>query len=189
MNTNCVKPLLPCQMNSGLANDERKSLLPSGKQPIINNRVAWAVTYLRQAGLLENTKRGVFKITERGRQVLVDYPDRIDNSVLEQFEEFQAFKNRSKSNKASGTKKPAEFMDDTNPEETLETAYQELKDGLVIDLLDSIKQCTPDFFEQLVIDVLIKMGYGGSRKEAGQAIGRSGDEGIDGIIKEGQTRP
>lgn len=168
----------------GLTDEERKVLLPSGKQPIVSNRVAWAVTYLRQAGLLENIKRGVFKITEKGRQVLVDFPERIDNSVLEQFEEFQEFKTRNRSNKEPTTRKPIETQSETNPEETLETAYQELKDGLVLELLDSIKQCTPEFFEQLVIDVLIKMGYGGSRKEAGQAIGRSGDEGIDGIIKE-----
>lgn len=168
----------------GLTDDERKVLLPSGKQPIVNNRVAWAVTYLRQAGLLENIKRGVFKITERGRRVLVDFPDGVDNRVLERFEEFQEFKNRNKSNKEPTIRKPIEPRSETNPEETLETAYQELKDGLVLELLDAIKQCTPEFFEQLVIDVLIKMGYGGSRKEAGQAIGRSGDEGIDGIIKE-----
>lgn len=167
-----------------LTDEERKLLLPSGKQPVINNRVAWAVSYLRQAGLIVNIKRGVFRLTERGRQVLVEHPERVDNSVLERFEEFQEFRNRNKKNKEILTQTNSVVQHETNPEETLETAYQELQDGLVIELLDIIKQCTPEFFEQLVIDVLIKMGYGGSRKEAGQAIGKSGDEGIDGIIKE-----
>ena len=168
----------------GLTDEERKLLLPSGTQPVINNRVAWAVTYLRQAGLLENLKRGVFKISERGRRILADHPDRIDNSVLERFDEFQEFKNRSKKDKDTTIKTGGDSQDETNPEETLETAFQELQDGLVMEVLDSIKQCPPEFFEQLVIDVLIKMGYGGSRREAGAALGRSGDEGIDGIIKE-----
>jgi restriction system protein len=157
-----------------LTDEEHKVLLPSGKQPVINSRVAWAVTYLRQAGLLENIKRGVFKITERGQRVLVDYPERIDNTVLSKFSEFQEFKRRNRKDNASSLPSNIESQDQINPEETLETAYQELKDGLALDLLDVIKSCSSVFFEQLVIDVLIKMGYGG----------KSGDEGIDGIIKE-----
>ena len=123
----------------GLTDEERKLLLPSGTQPVINNRVAWAVTYLRQAGLLENLKRGVFKISERGRRILADHPDRIDNSVLERFDEFQEFKNRSKKDKDTTIKTGGDSQDETNPEETLETAFQELQDGLVMEVLDSIK--------------------------------------------------
>ncbi len=167
-----------------LTDEERKQLLPSGKQTVVNNRVAWAVTYLRQAGLIENIKRGVLRITARGRQVLAEDPGRVDNLLLERFEEFQEFKSRSNKNKAILPQAKGDAQSETNPEETLETAFQELQDGLVIELIEIIKKCSPEFFEQLVIDVLIKMGYGGSRKEAGQAIGRSGDEGIDGIIKE-----
>ena len=149
----------------GFTDKERKLLLPSGKQPVINNRVAWAVTYLRKAGLLENLKRGVFKITKRGQRVLLDHPDRVDNSVLESFEEFQEFKNLNKKNKEISPKTDCDSPGETNPEEALETAFQELQDGLVMEVLDSVKQCSPEFFEQLVIDVLIKMGYGGSRRE------------------------
>jgi restriction system protein len=170
--------------NFSLTVEERKELLPSGKQTVIANRVAWAVTYLRKTKLLENTKRGVFKITARGKKALADHPDRIDNRVLIQFEEFVEFQTRS--NKVAPIKdtEKSKEPNEKNPEEALEAAHQELQDGLAVELLDTIKQCSPEFFEQLVVDVLIRMGYGGSRKEAGQAIGKSGDGGIDGIIKE-----
>lgn len=164
--------------------EERKLLLPSGVQPVINNRVAWAVTYLRQAGLLVNIKRGVFKITERGKHVLTEHPDRVDNSILSKFDEFKEFKNRNKKGNDQKDDSVSDFQDETNPEESLETAFQLLQNGLILEVLDAVKQCTPEFFERLVIDVLVKMGYGGSRKEAGTALGRTGDEGIDGIIKE-----
>jgi restriction system protein len=167
-----------------LNDEERKELLPSGKQTVIANRVAWAVTYLRQARLLENTQRGIFKITPRGKKALADHPDRIDNGVLAQFKEFVEFKERNKKATPPKNGKTIEIQNERNPEETLEAAHQELQEGLAAELLDTIKQCSPEFFEQLVVDVLIKMGYGGSRKEAGQAIGKSSDGGIDGIIKE-----
>ena len=166
-----------------LNEDERKEMLPSGTQRLFNNRVAWALTYIRKAVLVESPKRGSFKITDRGQQVLSQRLDRIDNKFLNQFPEFVEFK----SIKKKPTKKdltPTKEIDDTNPEETLESAYQELHDELASELLQTVKQCPPDFFERLVIDVLIKMGYGGSRKEAGQAVGKTSDGGIDGIIKE-----
>jgi len=166
-----------------LSEEELKEMLPSGTQRLFNNRVAWALTYIRKAGLVESPKRGIFKITDRGQQVLSKGLQKIDNKFLIQFPEFVEFK----SIKKKPTKKPSttiKEIDDTNPEETLETAYQELHDELASELLQTIKQCPPDFFERLVIDVLIKMGYGGSRKEAGQAIGKVSDGGIDGIIKE-----
>jgi restriction system protein len=166
-----------------LNEEERKELLPSGKQGIFDNRVAWASTYMKQAKLLESPKRGLFVITERGKQVLFEKPKKIDVKYLERFPEFIEFRQRGKEREKKEVK-PKGTGVETNPEEALETAYQELKENLASELLENIKKCPPDFFERLVVDVLTKMGYGGSRKEAGQAIGRTGDEGIDGIIKE-----
>ena len=166
-----------------LTEEERKELLPSGKQGLFDNRVAWAKTYMKQAKLIESPKRGLFVITERGNQVLSEKPKKIDVKYLERFPEFIEFRQRGKEREKKEVK-PKGTGVETNPEEALETAYQELQETLASDLLQNIKRCAPDFFERLVVDVLIKMGYGGSRKEAGQAIGRTGDEGIDGIIKE-----
>ena len=167
----------------GITDEERKELLPSGTQPIFNNRVAWACIYLYNAGLLERPKRGSYKITNRGLDVLKENPSKVDVKYLNQFPEFKEFqqpKKVDKDNKGGVIVKPAE----TNPEETLEAAYQDLQQTLVSELINTVKACSPQFFERLVIDVLVKMGYGGSRKEAGQAVGKAGDEGIDGIIKE-----
>jgi restriction system protein len=166
-----------------LSNDEQKELLPSGKQRLFDNRVGWARTYQLKAGLIESVKHGYFKISERGKGVLSQDPKKIDAKYLEKFPEFVEFKKLKKS-RAKKTDTVSTTPSDVNPEETLETAFQELQDNLSSDLLQTIKDCSPEFFERLVIDVLIKMGYGGSRKEAGQAMGKSGDGGIDGIIKE-----
>jgi len=165
-----------------LTAEERKELLPSGTQAIFYNRVSWAVIYLRKAGLLESKKRGCFFITERGRKILENEPEKIDTKLLEQFPEFIEFK-KAKRKPTIEIKKDKPSLEG-NPEEIFEAAFQDIKDTLASDLLDMIKSCTPDFFERLVIDVLINMGYGGSRIEAGEAMGQSGDEGIDGIIKE-----
>ena len=166
-----------------LTEDERKEMLPSGTQKLFNNRVAWASTYLRKAGLLESPKRGVFVIAQRGRKALSENLERLDNKYLEQFPEFIEFKTpKPKLDKPKAPIQP--LPDDKNPKEILETAFQELQDSLATELIDTIKSNPPEFFEELVIDVLLKMGYGGSKKDAGQAIGKSGDEGIDGIIKE-----
>jgi restriction system protein len=166
-----------------LSEEERKELLPSGKQRIFDNRVAWAVTYIRKACLIETIKRGQFYITDRGRQVLKRNPERIDNNFLNQFPEFVEFrKPKKKTPVTGGDGKPP--SDERNPEEILESAYQELQDSLADELLYTIKTCSSEFFERLVVDVLLKMGYGGSRKEAGQAMDKTGDGGIDGIIKE-----
>jgi restriction system protein len=163
--------------------DERKELLPSGKARLFDNRVGWASAYIKKASLIESKCRGYFNITERGRDVLYKDLPKIDVKFLEQFPEFMEFK-QIKKDKEKKEKKQIPISFETNPEEALETAYQELQQSLATDLVQNIKKCTPDFFERLVVDVLIKMGYGGSRKEAGQAIGGTGDEGIDGIIKE-----
>lgn len=165
-----------------LTDEERKKLLPSGQQAIFNNRTGWARTYLKKAGLLKSPQRGYFCITDEGKNVLSQNPKRIDVKFLKQFPDFLEFHKPQKDD----IKKPKIDLTtaDITPEESLEVAFQNLQGGLASDILQTIQNCPPDFFERLVIDVLIKMGYGGSRKEAGEAMGRSGDGGIDGIIKE-----
>ena len=170
-----------------LSETERKELLPSGKQPTFDNRVGWARTYLTKAGLLESPKRGVFQITHEGRRVLEQSPAAINVQFLERFEEFRTFRALKREQLPSNSNIESEVIsNDTRqtPEESLESAYQALRENLAGEILATVKKCSPEFFEQLVVDLLVSMGYGGSRREAGQAIGRSGDEGIDGIIKE-----
>jgi restriction system protein len=166
-----------------LSQEERDELLPSGRQRTFENRVGWARTYLKNAWLLEYTKRGHFRITKRGEKVLADKPKKIDAKFLEQFPEFVAFRSRRREKKQSPE---GPGVDETKtPEERLEEAHQQLQDDLAEELLNTIvSECSPAFFEQLVVELLLKMGYGGSRAEAGKAIGRSGDEGIDGVIRE-----
>ena len=187
MNDGNVSPLADLRESLSdfftLSDDERLELLPSGTQPVFDNRVAWATVYLHKAVLLERPKRGHYQITERGLSALNENPEKINIKFLEKFPEFIEFKNKKREEK----RKPPRIKDgllEINPEEALENAYQEIQRTLASDLLQTIKGCTPAFFERLVIDVLIKMGYGGSRREAGQAMGKSGDGGIDGIIKE-----
>lgn len=166
-----------------LTDEERKMLLPSGQQPIFDNRVGWARTYLVKAGLLYSPKRGYFKITERGVEVLKNPPKKIDNDYLSTFPEFVEFRTRQKSSQEKDLK-VLENYNKSTPEELISIGYQKLRHELATQLLDRIKSCSPSFFEKLVVDLLIKMGYGGSREEAGKAVGKTGDEGIDGIIKE-----
>ena len=166
----------------GLTEAERKELLPSGQQPTFDNRVAWARTYLSKAVLLESPRRGYFRVTQRGREVLAKNPAEINVKFLEQFPEFIEFRAKRSEPKESAETTEAENLQ--TPGELLESAYQKLREDLSAELLKTVKECSPAFFERLVIDVLVKMGYGGSRKEAGKAVGRSGDEGIDGIINE-----
>jgi restriction system protein len=165
----------------GLTDAEKKELLPSGQQPTFDNRVAWARTYMTKAALLEAPRRGYFRITQRGREVLAKKPIAINVKFLEQYPEFIEFRTKHKEPKPP-TAPETEGLQ--TPAELLESAYQKLREDLAEELLKTVKDCSPSFFERLVIDVLVKMGYGGSRKEAGRAIGRSGDEGIDGIINE-----
>jgi restriction system protein len=165
-----------------LADEEKRELLPSGQQPTFDNRVAWARTYMNKAGLLESTRRGYFRITSRGREVLVKKPSKIDVKYLDQFQEFIEFRTKRREQEEVATTVEAENLQ--TPAELLETAHQKLRQNLSVELLKNVRECSPAFFERLVIDLLVKMGYGGTRKEAGRAIGRSGDEGIDGIINE-----
>lgn len=170
-----------------LTDGERAELLPSGTAPIFDNRVGWARTYLKQAGLLSSPKRGMFQITEAGRALLGTKPTRINIALLEQYPAFVAFKARRKE-KGDLEPKPKVASDDAasdeTPEDALAEAYKTLRRNLESELLDQARSASPAFFERLVIDLLVGMGYGGSRQDAGRAIGRSGDEGIDGIIKE-----
>jgi restriction system protein len=165
-----------------LSEQDRKELLPSGTQQKFNNRVGWARTYLTKAGLLETTGRARFRITPRGREVLSTGVDHIDNQFLRQFPEFRDFARVHEEDVAGQVSNRVELSQ--TPEESLETIYQELRRELANDLLTRIKSSSPRFFENLVVDLLVAMGYGGSRKDAGQAVGQSGDGGIDGIIKE-----
>jgi restriction system protein len=166
-----------------LSDEQRRELLPSGQQEVFNNRVGWARTYLKKAGLLTTTRRGFFQITERGKEVLKQNPNGIDGDFLLQFQEFRdfrAFRRQPITNEES-VKDEGETR---TPEEALERAYQNLRSDLAAELITQIKQSPPSLFERLVVELLVKMGYGGSRKDAGRTIGKSGDEGIDGIIKE-----
>jgi restriction system protein len=166
----------------GLTDDERAQLLPSGRQATFSNRVAWSTSYLRAAMLLEATGRGRFKITERGRSVLAQKPQRIDIPFLMQFAEFRAFR-EGPDKPAGGQVSPVAAVEQT-PEETFEASYQSLRASVEQDLLGRVKTGSPRFFEELVVDLLVAMGYGGSQADAGKAIGQSGDGGIDGVIKE-----
>ncbi|MFM0053271.1 restriction endonuclease [Caballeronia grimmiae] len=173
-----------------LTDDERNTLLPSGTAPLFDNRVGWARTYLKQAGVVESKKRGYFNITERGKALLVQNPARIDNGTLDQYPEFVAFRQK-KTSEAPVAATPVSKLgvampqiEEATPEESFAQAYQRLRTNLEVELLDQVKSSTPSFFERLVIDLLVAMGYGGSRQDAGSVIGRSGDGGIDGTIKE-----
>ena len=167
----------------GLTEDERNQLLPSGRQETYKNRIGWARTYLSKAGLLENTRRGYFRITERGLEELSEHGGEISAGYLKKFEEFVEFQTPNKEGRVEQDSAAHEATSQT-PEEAIEQALSELNDQLASEVLAALKQATPSFFERVVVDLLVAMGYGGSRKEAGQVVGKSGDEGIDGIIKE-----
>ena len=165
---------------------ERKELLPSGKQSRFNNRVGWSSTHFKKAGLLSYPSRGKFRITQRGLDLLKTQPESLNTNLLKQFPEYLEF---------IGTTAKSPVIEnctlnsvvpniEETPDEVMASAYQEVRQNLAQELLDRIKSCSPAFFEQLVIELLVKMGYGGSLADAGKAIGRTGDEGIDGIIKE-----
>ena len=167
----------------GLTPTERAELLPSGQQGIFKNRLGWARTYLKKALLIEVPRRGSFLLTERGAQVLASKPVRVDMKFLEKFPEYIEFKEMSRPDKGQRQAVEASLVQ-TTPEETIELAYLGLREQLGQELLSRILSCSPTFFEQLVVELLVKMGYGGSRRDAGERIGQTGDGGIDGIIKE-----
>lgn len=166
-----------------LTENERKELLPSGRQPLFDNRVGWANTYLKKSGLIESPKRGVIKITPIGKETLKENINKIDVKYLKRFDAFNQFYQISKKDDDISEAAHDNIQDKT-PDESIDEAYNKLRAELVQEILAKIKDCSPDFFEKLVVDLLLTMGYGGSRKDAGEAIGKSGDGGIDGIIKE-----
>lgn len=169
-----------------LTDAEKNEYLPSGQQTVFQNRVGWARTYMKKAGLLGSPRRGYFAITDRGRSVVAEKPAAIDVDFLERFPEFVEFKalrHEKEELPADGSGVPPGEVGKT-PHEALESAYDRLRSELAAEILSTIKVSEPALFEEIVVDLLVKMGYGGSRKDAGQAIGRRGDEGIDGIIKE-----
>lgn len=165
-----------------LTTEEMKELLPNGKQNIVDNRVGWALTYLKKALLLESTRRAYFRVTKRGLDVLAENPPKINVRYLERFselKEFMAVKKEKKEEKNQTT-----ILGSLDPKEMLENAYQIINEKLAHDLMTEMMKTTDTFFEKLVVQLIVKMGYGGSIKDAGQAIGRTGDGGIDGVINE-----
>jgi len=171
----------------GLSEDERKHLVPSGRHTTIYSRVHWAKSYLEKAGLVRATERGKFLITETGARALASKPERIDNKFLTQFEGFRTFKSkrgtrprRSIAGEASGPN--LVNNDEDTPEEALSSAYETIKDALAADLVDRVRSSTPLFFEQIIVRLLVAMGYGGVTADPGRILGRSGDDGVDGVI-------
>jgi restriction system protein len=170
----------------GLTEDDLKEMLPSGIQSTFVNRVGWASTYMKKAGLLEATRRGYYRITSRGQELLKKQPKFINVKVLKQYPEFLEFQQLkgTRSAEKAGVSPATLDISTATPSEALETAYENLREELADELLARLKKSSPSFFERSVVELLVKMGYGGSRVDAGKAIGKSGDGGIDGIIKE-----
>ncbi len=164
----------------GLTDEERSQLLPSGSQTVFTNRVAWAKAHFKRAGLIEPTRRGIYRITDLGRDVLRQNPQRIDLRFLDQFPGYREFRRSTRKAVESEVLPDSEMT----PEEHIAFGYQQIRDELADQLLQKVKESPPEFFEQLVINLLVAMGYGGSRQDAGRAVGRAGDGGFDGIIKE-----
>jgi restriction system protein len=161
---------------------ELNEYLPSGTQKTFSNRIAWTKSYLKMAGFIENIKRGSFKITEDGKRFLETNPKELNLRVLKTIPAYQERTGRLKDD--ASTTDNDNLPSDSTPEEILESSYLNIRKNLAQELLLKIKSSSPAFFETLVVELLVKMGYGGSIKDAGRSIGRSGDEGIDGIIKE-----
>ena len=161
---------------------ERAEMLPSGKQPLFDNRIGWTRTYLKKAGLVQSPSRGIYVITPAGKQVLNENPHKIDNLYLQRFESFRKF--ISTDGEDSGTPAPVEKVSGKTPQDILDEAFQQINTTLADDLLSEIMKQPPVFFEHLVVKLLTRMGYGGSIENAGTVIGQTGDEGIDGIIRE-----
>lgn len=176
-----------------LTAEERAEELPGGGT-VIASRVGWAKTYLKQAGLLEQPRRGVVRITKRGHDVLASNPQRIDASLLRQFDEFTAFLSRTKAEGESKSSllvtppeaEPLPAASSSTPEEQIASASAALETSLRDALLARVLEGSPAFFERLIVDLLLAMGYGGSRADAGEHLGGTGDGGVDGVIREDQ---
>jgi restriction system protein len=167
-----------------LTEDEKVQMLPSGLQAIIVNRVGWAKTYMKKALLIEDPKRATFQITQRGLDLLSEKPKEINTKYLERYEEFVAFRKRKNDHEQTKDNSITENGSNITPEESIEFGFSKLKESISEEIISRIKECSPAFFERLVVELLVKMGYGGTLQEAGKVVGKSGDGGIDGIIKE-----
>jgi len=167
-----------------ITEDERKEMLVSGKQAVFDNRVGWARTYLKKAGLIDSPRRAVFVVTKAGKSALEQNPEKIDTKFLKQYPPFLEFFRVSRSISENEEEQNDSGLAEQTPEENLDSAYQNIRKNLASELLNKVISLSPSFFERLVVDLLVKMGYGGSMNDAGKAIGKSGDEGIDGTIKE-----
>lgn len=165
----------------GVTNADREIMLPSGQQTVFTNRVAWAKAYLKKAGLLQSPKRGTLQLTADGTKALAEKLDRINIRYLRKFESFE--KSRSAPD-VSETPVVSGDVVAATPEELIDAGYQSLRDELIVEIIEQVKRCSPQFFERLVVKLLVAMGYGGSLEDAAQVLGRSGDGGIDGTIKE-----
>jgi len=175
-----------------LTADERAQMLPSGKAPVIRSRTGWALSYMKQAGLVATPRRGWYQITPAGTEVISQDPKEIGNDFLMRFAGFQDFRARSKADQGPEAPDPDEPQQPGSgpakvveaPDEALDRAYSRLRAAVESELVDTLMSVSPIFFEELVIDLLVRMGYGGNRAEAARAIGRTGDGGIDGVIDE-----
>lgn len=167
-----------------LTEDDVGEMIPSKRQTKLVNRIYWISTYFRKSLVIEQPHRGYLQITERGRDLLNQNLPRIDMKTLEAYPEYVAFRDKKNDSPPAATQTTIEPSESKTPDEILEDSYRTIRGNLASDLLEKIKSCTPRFFEDLVVKLLVSMGYGGTLEDAGQAIGKSGDGGIDGIIKE-----
>lgn len=165
-----------------LTDEELSELLPSGKQTVIANRIGWAKTYLSKAGLLDTSKRGFFTITQRGIEALNSGKE-INNSYLKQFDTFNSFQGQN-SDPTESEATLSQENEQITPDEALRRAYEKINETLSADLLTRVRNVSPAFFETLLVDLLIEMGYGGNEEGAAHALGRSGDNGVDGVINQ-----
>ena len=168
----------------GLTPEERSELLASGKQTVFSNRVHWAKSYLGKAQLIEMTRRAHFIITQRGKQLIGSNPTEISNKTLMQFADFRSFYERSRSEASLVSQAISERVEDEKqtPDEAMRQAHKQIDTALGQDLLDRIREASPEFFERLIVNLLLSMGYGGSTEDAGRTLGRSGDDGVDGVV-------
>lgn len=180
-NKECVEKL---SERLNLTAEEVRELLPSGRRSIFYDRVTWAKTYLKQAGLVEAPRRGEVKITQLGLELLQENPVEIRSRDLLRYSSFNDFINTTNNRNENNTENRENLINERTPFEEIAISFEELKNSLADEILEKIKSCSFEFFEKSVIELLIKMGYGGSREEAGRATRRTGDEGIDGIINE-----
>ncbi|EHH2557781.1 restriction endonuclease [Vibrio parahaemolyticus] len=167
-----------------LTDDEREERLPSGKQTVLDNRIGWARTYLTKAGLLEVTRRAHFVITDRGQMAISNPNTVINNQYLKQFDEFIAFKDQ-KNGHSELVQSIQSTVEETTPDEVLLAAYKQINDALTSEILSRTRKVSPAFFELLLIELLLAMGYGGSDEGMSHTLGRSGDNGVDGVINQG----